>query len=107
MTKDRKIIISMSELRRIKQEAIERATKELLEKSQDILIATAEDDLYLLLVTGLTALAEMGYSEETLFNFADRVANIQVDINNGKRDLTKMERRLQHEHGLTLRKEHT
>lgn len=105
MAKDRKIVISMSELKRVKQEAIERAVKELVEKNYEILAATAEDDLYLLLVTGLTALAEMDFGEADLYEFADRVADIQNDINDGKRSLDKMEKKLLKDFGLRLKKE--
>lgn len=105
MAHDRKIVITLSELKRIKQEAIEHAVKHLVEQNQEILTATAEDDLELLLVTGATALVEMRMSDEFLFEFAERVANIQTDIVSGKRNLEKMKKRLKHEHDFELRKE--
>lgn len=104
MAKDRKIVISLSELKRIKQETTEHVIRELMAKNRDILAATAEDDLYLLLVTGLTALAEMGFGEADLYEFADRIADIQDDINDGKRDLAKMEKKLLRNYGLELKK---
>lgn len=105
MSKDRKIVLSLSELKRIKQEITEKVIKELMEKNHEILAATAEDDLYLLLVTGLTALAEMGLGEAELYAFADRVADIQDDINDGKRTLEVLEKRLLRDFGLQLKKE--
>ena len=46
MSKGRKIEISLSELKRIKKEATEKAVEELMRRQHDVLMATQEDDLY-------------------------------------------------------------
>lgn len=105
MSKDRKFVITLSELKRIKQEATEKAVEELMKRQHDILMATAEDDLYLLTVTGLYARYVMNDTEEELYKFSDVWADVQNDVNAGKLDLKKMEKDLLKIYGLKLKRD--
>ena len=103
--KSQLITMTRGQLKELKQHITDECMKELLKRNEDILTATGEDCLYLILLTGMAALIdEFGFGEKRLFRFADAVANVQDAINDGTVTLESLEEKVA-AHGCTLRKD--
>lgn len=103
--KSQLITLTRGQLKELKKQISDECMKELLKRNEDILNATGEDCLYIILLTGMAALIdEFQFDENCLFRFANAVANVQDDINDGIVTLESLEEKVA-AHGCTLRKD--
>ena len=85
-------------------EAREEAIQELCRRQEDVIDAVHEGALKLVLLTGYTALMDMGCDKAFAMEFGNRVADIVTQINNGEVTEDQLECELA-EFGIELKKE--
>ena len=76
--------LTRADITRLKKEAREEAIQELCRRQEDVIDAVHEGALKLVLLTGYTALMDMGCDKGFAMEFGCRVADIITQINNGE-----------------------
>ena len=96
--------LTRADITKIKKEAREEAIQELCRRQEDVIGAVQEGSERLVLLTGYTALMDMGCDYDFAMEFGLRVADIVTQINNGEVTEDQLEGELA-EFGIELVKE--
>ena len=96
--------LSAAQISRIKKQATMDAIKELERRRKDIIDRVSEDSLYLVLLTGIKALIDIGCDYDFTVEFSNRVADIVTSLNEDGVTLDSLEKEVD-DFGITLKKE--
>lgn len=76
--------LTRADITKIKKEARDEAIQELLRKNEEVISTVQAGSLKLVLLTGYTALMDMGCDRDFAMEFGNRVADIITQINSGE-----------------------
>ena len=98
------VTVTRKEIARFKEQAKQEAMLEILRQQQAIINAVQDGSLYLVLLTGYKALADLECDYDFAMEFGNRVADLLTELNEGKLQEADLEQEIKDVYGIELKR---